>query len=157
VVVAVIFARRLTPLPAADPAVTPGPAGRDRWGPFGLVTCAVLLRPVAFFGIITFLPLWQVRHLHSSKPAADAAVAAFMCAGIVGTLIGGRLADRYGRRPVAAIGLAAATPLLLAYLALAARPAAFWVASATSLTATLAAVSCVPVLAAIAPALLPAD
>jgi FSR family fosmidomycin resistance protein-like MFS transporter len=185
------------------------PATPDRWAPFSLVTVAVLSRSVAFFGITTFLPLWWVRHLHHSKPAADAAVTAFMCAGIAGTLIGGRLADRYGRKRVAAIGLAAATPLMLAYLAMASYPAAFlllipagialyipfsimvslgqrflpnrvgvasgvtlglaasaggitapllgWIAAGSGLTVTLIAVSCVPLLAAIAPALLPAD
>lgn len=225
-VVAVIFARympaavpsspaRSAPGPSS-PVVSPpagtsrsSPATPDRWAPFSLVTVAVLARSVAFFGITTFLPLWWIRHLHHSKPAADAAVTAFMCAGIAGTLIGGRLADRYGRKRVAAIGLAAATPLMLAYLAVASYPAAFlllipagialyipfsimvslgqrflpnrvgvasgvtlglaasaggitapllgWIASGRGLTVTLIAVSCVPVVAAIAPALLPAD
>jgi FSR family fosmidomycin resistance protein-like MFS transporter len=209
--VAVVFARRLpssagieTPAPPAAPQRQ---ESADRWGPFSLVTVAVLARSVAFFGITTFLPLWWIRNLHHSKPAADAAVTAFMCAGVAGTLIGGRLADRYGRKRVAAIGLASATPLMLAYLAVASSPVAFlllipagialyipfsimvslgqrflpnrvgiasgvtlglaasaggitapllgWIAAGSGLTATLAAVSCVPLLAAIAPALLP--
>lgn len=215
--VAFWFVRRLGPAPGLGPAHglagsasgCPARTAPDRWGPFSLVTIAVLARSVAFFGITTFLPLWWVDHLHHSKPTADAAVTAFMCAGIFGTITGGRLADRYGRKRVSAIGLAAATPLMLAYLAAASYPAAFlllvpagialyipfsimvslgqhflpnrvgvasgvtlgmaasaggltapllgWLASGTSLTATLVAVSCVPVVAALAPALLPAD
>jgi MFS transporter, FSR family, fosmidomycin resistance protein len=220
-VVAVVFARYMPAAASSSPAgsasglsssaeASPSPPGTsDRWGPFSLVTVAVLSRSVAFFGITTFLPLWWVRHLHHSKPAADAALTAFMCAGIAGTLIGGRLADRYGRKRVAAMGLAAATPLMLVYLAVASYPTAFlllvpagialyipfsimvslgqrflpnrvgvasgvtlglaasaggitapllgWIASGSGLTVTLVAVSCVPVVAAIAPALLPAD
>jgi FSR family fosmidomycin resistance protein-like MFS transporter len=208
-VIAAVFARRLAPADPSDMSKAGGRDGKSRWYPFGIVTFAVLARSVAFFGITTFLPLWWVQHLHHSKPAADAAVTAFMCAGVAGTLIGGRLADRYGRKVIAAIGLAAATPLLLAYLAVAANPAAFlllipagialyipfsimvslgqlylpgrvgmasgvtlglaasaggitapllgWIASSTSLTATLVAVSCVPVIAALAPAILPAE
>jgi FSR family fosmidomycin resistance protein-like MFS transporter len=208
-VVAAVFARRLAPADPSDMSKAGSRDGKSRWYPFGIVTFAVLARSVAFFGITTFLPLWWVQHLHHSKPAADAAVTAFMCAGVAGTLIGGRLADRYGRKVIAAIGLAAATPLLLAYLAVAANPAAFlllipagialyipfsimvslgqlylpgrvgmasgvtlglaasaggitapllgWIASSTSLTATLVAVSCVPAVAALAPAILPAE
>jgi FSR family fosmidomycin resistance protein-like MFS transporter len=207
VIVAIVFARRLAPIDTSAASRTGSGKGTSRWGPFGIVTFAVLARSVAFFGITTFLPLWWVQHLHHSKPAADAAVTAFMCAGIAGTLIGGRLADRYGRKVVAAIGLAAATPLMLAYLAVASYPAAFlllvpagialyipfsimvslgqlylpdrvgmasgvtlglaasaggltapllgWLASSTSLTATMVAVSCVPVVAALAPVMLP--
>ena len=123
--VAIVFARRMAPVDTSGASKAGSGKGTSRWGPFGIVTFAVLARSVAFFGITTFLPLWWVRHLHHSKPAADAALTEFMCAGIAGTLIGGRLADRYGREVVAAIGLAAATPLMLAYLALASCPASF--------------------------------
>jgi FSR family fosmidomycin resistance protein-like MFS transporter len=58
-----------------------------------------------------------VTDLHHSKAAGDFAVTAYMAAGVAGTYIGGRLADRFGHRVVALWGFVAATPLTLLYLA----------------------------------------
>jgi FSR family fosmidomycin resistance protein-like MFS transporter len=106
-------------LPRGGPAdhADPAGSGTDQWRPFALLTGAVVVRSAAFFSIIAFLPLWWVTDLHHSKAAGDFAATAFMSAGIVGTYLGGRLADRFGRRMTAVAGFIAATPLMLAYLA----------------------------------------
>jgi FSR family fosmidomycin resistance protein-like MFS transporter len=116
VLVAGLLATRLPRTPADGP-VRGVAVGPDQWGPFARLTGAVIIRSAAFFSITAFLPLWWVVDLHHSKAAGDFAVTAFMAAGVVGTYIGGRLADRFGRRAVALAGFLAATPLTLAYLA----------------------------------------
>jgi FSR family fosmidomycin resistance protein-like MFS transporter len=116
VIVAGLLATRL---PRGGTVARTGAAvtGEDQWGPFARLTGAVVIRSAAFFAITAFLPLWWVTDLHRSKAAGDFAVTAFMAAGVAGTFIGGRLADRFGRRATAIAGFAAATPLTLAYLA----------------------------------------
>ena len=116
VLVAGVLATRL-PRGEANSRDSRTAAGTDQWGPFARLTGAVVIRSAAFFSIIAFLPLWWVTDLHRSKAAGDFAATAFMAAGIAGTYLGGRLADRFGRRATAIAGFAAATPLMLAYLA----------------------------------------
>jgi MFS transporter, FSR family, fosmidomycin resistance protein len=116
VIVAGLLATRLPRSGAAEHSGAPV-SGEDQWGPFARLTGAVVIRSAAFFSITAFLPLWWVTDLHRSKAAGDFAVTAFMAAGVAGTFIGGRLADRFGRRAIAVAGFVAATPLTLAYLA----------------------------------------
>jgi FSR family fosmidomycin resistance protein-like MFS transporter len=55
------------------------PAGRDQWRPFAALTCVEVLRSVAFFGLNTFIELYWIRDLHSSRALAGAAPAALLC------------------------------------------------------------------------------
>jgi MFS transporter, FSR family, fosmidomycin resistance protein len=114
VLVAGLLATRLPRSASAVPARAG--SGADQWGPFGRLTAAVIIRSAAFFSITAFLPLWWVTDLHHSKAAGDFAVTAYMAAGVVGTYLGGRLADRFGHRAVALWGFVSATPLTLLYL-----------------------------------------
>ncbi len=88
----------------------------DRWAPFGRLALAVAVRSVSYFGLMTFVPLYFVAQLHTSKGVANGALAAMLGAGAAGTLVGGRLADRYGPRLVFAVSMALATPLTVAFL-----------------------------------------
>jgi FSR family fosmidomycin resistance protein-like MFS transporter len=115
VLVAGLLATRL-PRSVSRGASQAQPSGPDQWGAFGRLTAAVIIRSAAFFSITAFLPLWWVVDLHHSKAAGDYAVTAYMAAGVVGTYLGGRLADRFGHRAVALCGFLAATPLTLLYL-----------------------------------------
>jgi MFS transporter, FSR family, fosmidomycin resistance protein len=114
VLVAGLLATRLPRSASAVPAKAG--SGVDQWGAFGRLTAAVIIRSAAFFSITAFLPLWWVTDLHHSKAAGDFAVTAYMAAGVAGTYLGGRLADRFGHRAVALWGFVAATPLTLLYL-----------------------------------------
>ena len=97
--------------PARQPDAT---AGTDRWGPFMLLTAVEVTRSVNFFGTSTFIELYWITHLHASRPMAGAALTCFLTGGIAGTLLGGRLADRFGLTRTVLTGNAAAIPALIA-------------------------------------------
>ncbi|WP_433180359.1 MFS transporter [Actinoallomurus sp. CA-150999] len=87
--------------------------GTDRWPPFLVLTGIEIVRSVAFFGVNTFIELYWIRHLHSSRVLAGAALACFLVGGVAGTLLGGRVADRIGLVRTVQIGGAVAIPALV--------------------------------------------
>jgi len=89
-----------------------GADGEDAWGPFGRLTAAAFFRAFAFYGFNTFLPLYFIDVLHQSKMTGGTAMTVFLGSGACGTLLGGRLGDRYGYRRVALIAFCFATVLL---------------------------------------------
>jgi FSR family fosmidomycin resistance protein-like MFS transporter len=88
--------------------------GDDRWLLFGILTGIEVVRSMTFFGINTFIELYWIRYLHLSKTAAGAALACFLVGGVAGTLIGGRIADRYGMVRTTQFGALIAVPMLIA-------------------------------------------
>ncbi len=90
----------------------------NAWGPFARLTATVMCRSMIFYGLNTFLPLYWVVVLHQSSAAGDTALTLLLAAGVIGTFLGGRLADRYGRRIVVLGAFGALTPLLLAFVIL---------------------------------------
>jgi MFS transporter, FSR family, fosmidomycin resistance protein len=89
-------------------------AGTDRWGPFLLLTAVEITRSVNFFGTSTFIELYWITHLHASRPVAGAALTCFLTGGVAGTLLGGRIADRFGLTRTVLVGNVAAIPALIA-------------------------------------------
>jgi len=86
--------------PGERGAARPGAfAGKDRPGAIVLLLVIVALRSVAWFGLITFVPLWEVSLGHS-KSFGSHLLALMLLSGAVGTLVAGPAADRFGRRPV---------------------------------------------------------
>ena len=75
----------------------------------------IAFRSVAWFGLITFVPLWEVSLGHS-KAHGSHLLSLMLLAGGLGTLAAGPLADRLGRRPVLIASLAASAPLILVYV-----------------------------------------
>ncbi|PJN22102.1 MFS transporter [Kitasatospora sp. CB02891] len=88
-------------------------AGKDRWRPFLVLTGVEIVRSVAFFGVSTFIELYWLRHLGASHLLAGAALTCFLLGGVVGTLGGGRLADRIGMVRTAQWGTALTAPALI--------------------------------------------
>jgi FSR family fosmidomycin resistance protein-like MFS transporter len=120
--VAILIARELGRLKGFRPApITPGAAARtdvepDQWRPFALLSAAVAARSVVYFGLMTLVPLYFVSELETSKATANTALTVMLAAGAIGTLIGGRLADRFGRRVVLRTSMAVLTPLIVVML-----------------------------------------
>ena len=103
-------ARPLASAPAQD-------AAEDDWGAFGRLGVVIAARTFLFWGMLTFVPLYFVDVLHRSEATGNSALVVFLVGGAVGTLLGGRLADRIGRRPVVIGSLTLASPLVLLFLA----------------------------------------
>lgn len=88
----------------------------DAWGAFTRITVVIIIRSIIFYGLNTFIPLYWIAVLHQNARTGDIALTVLLIASIVGTLIGGQLADRYGRRVVVFIALAMLTPFLILFL-----------------------------------------
>jgi MFS transporter, FSR family, fosmidomycin resistance protein len=104
-------------LAAAAPAAR-AREGADQWGAFLRLTGVLLARSILFYGLNTFIPLYWIGVFRQPPGAAGAALATLLIVGAAGTLIGGRLADRYPRRTVVAIAVALTAPILLLLLAM---------------------------------------
>jgi FSR family fosmidomycin resistance protein-like MFS transporter len=89
--------------------------GEDRPGALSLLLAVVALRSVAWFGLVTFVPLWAVSLGHS-KAYGNQLLTFMLLAGAAGTLAAGPLADRIGRRPVLVGAIAATAPLTLVFV-----------------------------------------
>ena len=97
-----------------DPSTPPGCA--DQWLAFVRLSGAVFCRSFAYYGLITFLPLYWIHVLHQSEVAGGGSLTIFLAAGVCGTLLGGRIADRYGYRNVALVALCCSSFLFPAFI-----------------------------------------
>jgi FSR family fosmidomycin resistance protein-like MFS transporter len=88
----------------------------DHWGAFGLLTSVVSVRSGIYFGLQSFAPIWFIHEYGASEATANTALAAMLVAGALGTLVGGRLVDRIGRRRVLVGSIIAQIPLLLVFM-----------------------------------------
>jgi MFS transporter, FSR family, fosmidomycin resistance protein len=88
----------------------------DAWGPFALLGVVIALRSFVYFGFVTFIPLYYIHDLHTSRATGGAALTVMLAGGALGTLIGGRLADRFGRRSVLVGSMVALPPLIAGFL-----------------------------------------
>jgi FSR family fosmidomycin resistance protein-like MFS transporter len=91
--------------------------GPDRWWPFLRLSAPVICRAIVFSGLNTFIPLYWIQSYGASKAAGATALTLMLSAGVVGTLLGGWLADRFGRRVVVLVSMLALVPLLWGFVA----------------------------------------
>jgi MFS transporter, FSR family, fosmidomycin resistance protein len=88
----------------------------EAWGPFAILAGVIALRSFVYFGMVTFIPLYYVNVLHTSKALGSVALSAMLFGGAVGTLTGGPLADRFGRRNVLIGSMLVIPPLVVGFL-----------------------------------------
>jgi MFS transporter, FSR family, fosmidomycin resistance protein len=98
-----------------EPGTGAAAGGEDRPGALALLLGVIAFRSVAWFGLITFVPLWEVSLGHS-KAHGSHLLSLMLLTGGLGTLAAGPLADRVGRRPVLLASMLASGPLILAYV-----------------------------------------
>jgi MFS transporter, FSR family, fosmidomycin resistance protein len=114
---------------AARPAVPPEHTGRDDWRSFRWLVAVIMTRSIAYTGVVSFLGLFLIERFAVSEEVASGALTTVTGAGVVGTLLGGWLADRIGRvgtlrlafavAPVAFVALLLAPNLAVAFPVLA--------------------------------------
>jgi FSR family fosmidomycin resistance protein-like MFS transporter len=115
----------------------------EAWGPFVLLASVIALRSFVYFGMVTFIPLYFVHDLHTSKAFGNVALAAMLLGGAAGTLIGGPLADRFGRRTVLIGSMAVLPPLVVGFLVSPPGPAVVFASLAGAATIATFAVTIV--------------
>jgi FSR family fosmidomycin resistance protein-like MFS transporter len=98
-----------------DRSVVRRAAGEDRPGALTILLAVIGFRSLAWWGLLTFVPLWEVSLGHS-KSYGNHLLALMLLVGGLGTIVVGPLADRFGRRPVLVVSLAAAAPLIFVFV-----------------------------------------
>lgn len=71
--------------------------GADDWGSFLRLSGAIVCRSIVFVGLSAFVSLYVRERTGGGDVAGTAALCVLYVGGAVGTVAGGRLADRYGR------------------------------------------------------------
>jgi FSR family fosmidomycin resistance protein-like MFS transporter len=99
----------------AEPRRHAEAAEEDRVDAMLYLLGVVAFRSVAWFGLLTFVPLWEVSLGHS-KAHGTHLLSAMLLAGGIGTLAAGPIADRIGRRPVLIASNVALPPLILVFV-----------------------------------------
>jgi FSR family fosmidomycin resistance protein-like MFS transporter len=97
--VALVIARLLPYLRTLRPAAngSEAAAGEDDTRAMWLLGAVIVLRSIAWFGLLTFVPLWAVS-IGQSEADGNRLLALMLLAGAAGTLLFGPVADRIGLR-----------------------------------------------------------
>ena len=103
-----------------------GAAGADDWRAFGRLCFVIFGRSIMMCGMNTFLALYWIHELGQTERAGSAALSVYYAMGAICTLLGGRLADRFGCRRMITISLSFFIPaiLLLFYVILSSQTSA---------------------------------
>lgn len=104
-------------------------SARDNWRAFGWLTLSISARSAVIVGVASFLPLLFIREFGVTQQMGSNSLALFFAAGLIGTLVGGHVADRWGETLPLWFGYAA-TSTALVVLALTPLPWIAWIAVA---------------------------
>lgn len=85
---------------------------KENWWAFLRLTVVIIGRSIIFYGLNTFIPIYWIGYLHQSKMMGSLALTTFAASGILGNLIGGTLADRYGPKKILLFGFVGLAVLL---------------------------------------------
>ena len=121
IVIAGLFLSRIGSAPALPHHKAgggPSPHGQDDWRGFGILSGATVLRSIVFYGFNTFLALYFMSRWGQTAAEASRASVVFLGTSVVGTLLGGWIADRFGRREVMRLGFTGGTVLLAVFLSI---------------------------------------
>ena len=102
------------PRSASRGVAADGSAPSDAWWPFARLAALIGLQTGLAFALLAFVPLYLITSAGASKVWGNAAATVLLVAGAFGTLVGGHIADRVGRRPVLAAPQLVLLPAVLA-------------------------------------------
>ena len=88
------------------------PEKKEHWISFALLSITVFGRSIVFYGLTTFLSLYWIHVLRQSESTGNTALSILFAIGAVSTLIGGRLADKFGFQKIIRIGFLLLLPSL---------------------------------------------
>lgn len=87
---------RTTQTIAAEKTAAKEDNGKNDWKAFGHLTLLIVCSSIVICGLRSFIPLYWVGVLGLSEAAAGSALTLLFTLGVVTTLIGGLMADRFG-------------------------------------------------------------
>jgi FSR family fosmidomycin resistance protein-like MFS transporter len=87
----------------------------DDWSGFARLTAYLTVRSTVYLGLVSFLPLYFTGVVHASHTVANLITTTFLLFGIIGTIMGGSLADTYGRRVVIYVAMAASLVFMVLF------------------------------------------
>jgi MFS transporter, FSR family, fosmidomycin resistance protein len=102
-----------------------GSGRRDDWWMFGWLAGAVIALSIAVVGLRSLLPIYLIQRFGASPVVGSAALTVMVGVGVAGTLLGGVLADRWGRVPTVRLGYALTAPALAGLVLAPTLPLAF--------------------------------
>jgi FSR family fosmidomycin resistance protein-like MFS transporter len=85
----------------------------EPWLSFSLLVLALICRSIVYYTLLALMPLYFINEFDTSDATGNMALTILLFSGAIGTLIGGRLADRLGRRPVFAASMVLQVPLIV--------------------------------------------
>lgn len=88
---------------------------KQNWKSLTKIVITVSMRSLAFFGLISFLPLY-LQGKNISITVSSHLLFIMLFSGAIGGLIGGHLSDKLGRKPVIAYSLMLTTPFLCGFI-----------------------------------------
>ena len=89
--------------------------GHDSPRGLALLLGIITVRSFSWWGLITFVPLWEVSLGHS-KTYGNHLLALMLLVGAIGTIVAGPAADRLGRRPVLMASMIVTPPLIAGFI-----------------------------------------
>ena len=115
--VVIVLVRALPRLATLRPVggLVPGSAGETRVGAMLILAGVIVLRSVAWFSLLTFVPLWVVSQ-GGSEGQGNRELSLMLVAGVAGTLLLGPVADHIGLRRTLLVTQAVLAPLILVFL-----------------------------------------
>ena len=118
-----LFLKELTPPIKVETSdlrtqgVDSSPGGvKSGWGSMLLLISAVTMRSCAHMGLITFVPFYYINVLKGDAITGGRLVFVFLMGGVVGTMIGGIIADKIGHKYFFCLSMIFAIPLLFLFL-----------------------------------------
>ena len=94
---------------------TKQPLSKSQIKSLSLLIAIVVMRAWTQFGLVTYIPFYYIDYLKGDPLYAGKLVSTLMMAGVLGTLIGAPLADRWGHKQLVSVTMILVTPMLLIF------------------------------------------
>lgn len=85
---------------------------KDRHGALIILIGVVAVRSWIYHGLISYIPLFYVSYLKGDPAYATTVLTVFLASGVIGTIIGGPIADIWGRKSLIILSMACSIPML---------------------------------------------
>lgn len=89
-----------------------GEVQQDHWKPFSILSVILIMRSIVFISLNTFIPLFWITIILQSSESGNILLSLFLISTSVGTLFGGRIADRVGYLKVIQYSFVLIVPVL---------------------------------------------